>query len=455
LPTLDVRVGSVREVAVTRRQALLATSSRPGGFARVSVSRAAAGKTTVARRWPRRCCPRRRSSGIPTTGGRPPRQPAHRRGAPAADRQPEHHQQSRGVPSLSRRSLAPVRSSPTWPDGGPDPGHPAQDAGGAHANRMILLTTPASRRSSCCRPSSRAVSGRLPRVPMAEIATSCPAGRGDDRRGARRPLAGPPAGRRGGRRRGGRAAPRPLGARLNEVFGAPADVALGLAAELDAATSMAGLDRTLEDPVLFAWAPGSCNLRRRMIDEPSPAQGRWPACWSGPSHGGLPGAERQPRLPSNASCWNAESELTTEPQEWRVSVDTHTPTRDERGRCHGADAERDAAPSHASVEAAMRAYARGSVRRGPWAPRPDPRWTTRPAHARGAPAARHAHAPERGWPDEIIQDIAPRRVPRFHGTPIRKALHAVDEMCGFVIAPRLVSPTARCQRRRPARCARR
>jgi predicted hydrolase (HD superfamily) len=49
---------------------------------------------------------------------------------------------------------------------------------------------------------------------------------------------------------------------------------------------------------------------------------------------------------------------------------------------------------------------------------------------------------ERGWPDEIIQDIASHAeyldVPR--DTPIRKALFAVDEMSGFIIACALVKP---------------
>jgi predicted hydrolase (HD superfamily) len=49
---------------------------------------------------------------------------------------------------------------------------------------------------------------------------------------------------------------------------------------------------------------------------------------------------------------------------------------------------------------------------------------------------------ERGWPDDIIQDIASHAeyldVPR--DTPIRKALFAVDEMSGFIIACALVKP---------------
>jgi len=49
---------------------------------------------------------------------------------------------------------------------------------------------------------------------------------------------------------------------------------------------------------------------------------------------------------------------------------------------------------------------------------------------------------ERGWPDDVIQDIASHAeyldVPR--DTPIRKTLFAVDEMSGFIIACALVKP---------------
>jgi DNA polymerase III subunit delta' len=65
--------------------------------------------------------------------------------------------------------------------------------------------------------------------------------------------------------------------RLDEVFGAPADVALGLAAELDAANfQWRGSDRTVEDPVLFALGSWQVHLRRRMLDEPGASvQARW------------------------------------------------------------------------------------------------------------------------------------------------------------------------------------
>jgi len=49
---------------------------------------------------------------------------------------------------------------------------------------------------------------------------------------------------------------------------------------------------------------------------------------------------------------------------------------------------------------------------------------------------------DRGWPEEALSDIASHaeylNVPR--DTPIRKALYAVDEMCGFIIACALVKP---------------
>jgi DNA polymerase III subunit delta' len=64
--------------------------------------------------------------------------------------------------------------------------------------------------------------------------------------------------------------------RLEEVFGAPADVALSLAAELDGSNfQWRASDRSTEDPVLFALGSWQLHLRRRMGDEPPPAQARW------------------------------------------------------------------------------------------------------------------------------------------------------------------------------------
>jgi DNA polymerase-3 subunit delta' len=64
--------------------------------------------------------------------------------------------------------------------------------------------------------------------------------------------------------------------RLDQVIGAPADVALGLAAELDSANfQWRSSDRATEDPVLFALGGWQLHLRRRMLAEPPPAMGAW------------------------------------------------------------------------------------------------------------------------------------------------------------------------------------
>jgi predicted hydrolase (HD superfamily) len=98
-----------------------------------------------------------------------------------------------------------------------------------------------------------------------------------------------------------------------------------------------------------------------------------------------------------------------------------------------------------SVEAAMRAYARrfgedeerwavlGVIHDWDYESGPTPELHPR----RGIEMLR-----ERGWPPEILEDIASHaeylEVPR--DAPIRKALFAVDEMCGFIIACALVKP---------------
>ncbi|HEX6350702.1 MAG TPA: AAA family ATPase [Candidatus Dormibacteraeota bacterium] len=59
--------------------------------------------------------------------------------------------------------------------------------------------------------------------------------------------------------------------RLEEVFGAPADTALKLAAELDAANfAWRGSDRAAEDPVQFALGAWQLHLRRRMLTAARP-----------------------------------------------------------------------------------------------------------------------------------------------------------------------------------------
>ena len=62
--------------------------------------------------------------------------------------------------------------------------------------------------------------------------------------------------------------------RLDELFGAPADVALGIAAELDAAQmGWRNGERDAEDPVLFALGSWQLGLRERMLKAEQP--GRW------------------------------------------------------------------------------------------------------------------------------------------------------------------------------------
>ncbi len=129
-----------------------------------------------------------------------------------------------------------------------------------------------------------------------------------------------------------------------------------------------------------------------------------------------------------------------------MSLQTHSPTRQEAWELVTELTQSETLRRHMrSVEAAMRAYARrfgGDEER--WAvlglihdwdyesgPTPDQHPNNGIAMLR-----------ERGWPEDILRDIASHaeylEVPR--DTPIRKALYAVDEMSGFIIACALVKP---------------
>jgi DNA polymerase III subunit delta' len=64
--------------------------------------------------------------------------------------------------------------------------------------------------------------------------------------------------------------------RLEEVFGAPADVPLNVAEELDAAQmAWRRSEGEAEDPALFALASWQVELRRRMLASRGREQGRW------------------------------------------------------------------------------------------------------------------------------------------------------------------------------------
>jgi hypothetical protein len=64
--------------------------------------------------------------------------------------------------------------------------------------------------------------------------------------------------------------------RLDEVFGAPADVPLNVAEELDAAQmAWRRSEGETEDPAVFALASWQVELRRRMLGSRGREQGRW------------------------------------------------------------------------------------------------------------------------------------------------------------------------------------
>lgn len=123
-----------------------------------------------------------------------------------------------------------------------------------------------------------------------------------------------------------------------------------------------------------------------------------------------------------------------------------TPTRDEAWELVASMTKTDTLRRHMrSVEAAMRAYARrfgedeerwavlGLIH--DWDYESGPTLDLHPM--RGIGMLR-----EKGWPEDILDDIASHasylNVPR--DTNARKALFAVDEMCGFIIACALVKP---------------
>jgi predicted hydrolase (HD superfamily) len=129
-----------------------------------------------------------------------------------------------------------------------------------------------------------------------------------------------------------------------------------------------------------------------------------------------------------------------------MTVETHRPTREEAWELVTEMTQSETLRRHMrSVEAAMAAYARrfgedeerwavlGLIH--DWDYESGPTLDLHPR--RGIEMLR-----ERGWPPDILEDIASHaeylEVPR--DTPIRKALFAVDEMSGFVIACALVKP---------------
>ncbi|HEX4214128.1 MAG TPA: HAD family hydrolase [Candidatus Dormibacteraeota bacterium] len=127
-----------------------------------------------------------------------------------------------------------------------------------------------------------------------------------------------------------------------------------------------------------------------------------------------------------------------------MTVQLHEPTRQEAWDLVQAHTQSESLRRHmVSVEAAMRAYAR---RFG----EPEERWGVLGLvhdwdYEEGPDRSQHPQRGmellrQQGWPEEWLQDIASHAeyldVPRDR--LIRKALFAVDELCGFVIACSLV-----------------
>ena len=199
------------------------------------------------------------------------------------DKQPEHHMQSLQAflalkPAVAAHRVAVISNVGRMAD--PIQGILLKTLEEPHPNRVIVLTTPSVSPfvvlptvvSRCQRVSFHAV--RLGEVAALLRTRGVP----DERAGA---LAALSRGRPGWALRAaadGEVIERhhAWSERLEQVFGAPADVALGLAAELDAANfQWRASDRSIEDPVQFALGSWQLHLRGRMIDEPAPGQGRW------------------------------------------------------------------------------------------------------------------------------------------------------------------------------------
>jgi DNA polymerase III subunit delta' len=199
------------------------------------------------------------------------------------DRQPEHHQQSLQAflslkPGLGEHRVALITNVGRMAD--PIQGILLKTLEEPHPGRVIVLTTPSVSPfvvlptvvSRCQRVSFHAVP--LPEIRQLLVRH----GVAEDRAEA---LAGLSRGRPGWALTASREADvverhEHWAERLEQLFGAPADAALSLAAELDAANfEWRASDRALEEPVQFALGSWQLHLRRRMLDDPSSRKGRW------------------------------------------------------------------------------------------------------------------------------------------------------------------------------------
>ena len=195
------------------------------------------------------------------------------------DRQPEHHQQSLQAflalkPAVGGHRVAVIANVGRMAD--PIQGILLKTLEEPHPNRVILLTTPSISPfvvlptvvSRCQRVAFHAVP--MPEIRALLLRRGVPEGRAEALAALARGRPGWAVAAAGDEEVVDRH--RHWARRLDEVFGAPADVALGLAAELDAANfQWRSSERSVEDPVLFALGSWQLHLRRRMLDEPGPA----------------------------------------------------------------------------------------------------------------------------------------------------------------------------------------
>jgi DNA polymerase-3 subunit delta' len=197
------------------------------------------------------------------------------------DRDPEFHQQSLQAflslkPAVGRHRVAVISNVGRLPD--PVQGVLLKTLEEPHPNRVIILTTP-SLSPFVVLPT---VASRCQRVAFQPVAARAiedllSAHGVEAERAAI--LAQVSRGRPGWALSAARdpdvvARHRECSRRLDELFGAPADVALTLAAELDQAQmAWRSSEREAEDPVLFALGSWQLRLRERMLAEGRP--GRW------------------------------------------------------------------------------------------------------------------------------------------------------------------------------------
>ncbi|MBO0685835.1 MAG: hypothetical protein J2P45_22040 [Candidatus Dormibacteraeota bacterium] len=199
------------------------------------------------------------------------------------DPQPEHHQQSLQAflalkPGVAAYRVAVISNVGRMAD--PIQGILLKTLEEPHPNRVIILTTPSVSPfvvlptvvSRCQRVGFHAVP--LPEIQELLVRHGVAPARAEA-------LAGLSRGRPGwalnaSREEGVVESHEHWAGRLEQVFGAPADAALGLAAELDAANfAWRGSDRALEEPVQFALGSWQLHLRQRMLDDSTARKGRW------------------------------------------------------------------------------------------------------------------------------------------------------------------------------------